>query len=47
MIQWAWNYFTRGRGARLITGEGTLVREEGIKINNERIAARQENLVAK
>ncbi|MFM7428172.1 MAG: NAD(P)/FAD-dependent oxidoreductase [Elainella sp.] len=22
MIQWAWNYFTRNRGARLITGEG-------------------------
>jgi len=24
MIQWAWNYFTRKRGARLITGEATL-----------------------
>ena len=23
MIQWAWNYMTRGRGARLITGEIT------------------------
>ncbi|MBD2576733.1 NAD(P)/FAD-dependent oxidoreductase [Oscillatoria sp. FACHB-1406] len=23
MMQWAWNYFTRGRGARLITGEGS------------------------
>lgn len=22
MLQWGWNYFTRGRGARLITGEG-------------------------
>jgi NADH dehydrogenase len=22
MVQWGWNYFTRGRGARLITGEG-------------------------
>jgi NADH dehydrogenase len=21
MVQWGWNYFTRGRGARLITGE--------------------------
>jgi NADH:ubiquinone reductase (H+-translocating) len=21
MIQWAWNYFTRNRGARIITGE--------------------------
>lgn len=25
MIQWGWNYFTRGRGARLITGESALV----------------------
>ncbi|MCS6813954.1 MAG: NAD(P)/FAD-dependent oxidoreductase [Cyanobacteria bacterium] len=24
MTQWAWNYFTRNTGARLITGEGTL-----------------------
>ncbi|MDY6786473.1 MAG: NAD(P)/FAD-dependent oxidoreductase, partial [Cyanobacteriota bacterium] len=24
MIQWGWNYFTRGRGARLITGEATM-----------------------
>jgi NADH dehydrogenase len=24
LIQWAWNYFTRKRGARLITGEGSL-----------------------
>ncbi|MEC4983636.1 MAG: NAD(P)/FAD-dependent oxidoreductase [Oscillatoria sp. PMC 1068.18] len=24
MIQWGWNYFTRGRGARLITGEDSL-----------------------
>jgi len=21
MVEWGWNYFTRGRGARLITGE--------------------------
>ncbi len=26
MIQWGWNYFTRGRGARLITGEKDLQR---------------------
>lgn len=25
MIQWGWNYFTRHRGARLITGEDSLV----------------------
>jgi NADH dehydrogenase len=24
LVQWAWNYFTRKRGARLITGEGSL-----------------------
>jgi NADH dehydrogenase len=23
MVQWGWNYFTRGRGARLITQEGS------------------------
>ncbi|HEY9673095.1 MAG TPA: NAD(P)/FAD-dependent oxidoreductase [Waterburya sp.] len=29
MIQWAWNYFTRKRGARLITNqEGLLIQEE-------------------
>ena len=25
MLQWGWNYFTRGRGARLITGEDSLL----------------------
>jgi NADH:ubiquinone reductase (H+-translocating) len=24
MVQWGWNYLTRNRGARLITGEGRL-----------------------
>jgi NADH dehydrogenase len=24
MVQWGWNYFTRGRGARLVTGEGSI-----------------------
>jgi NADH dehydrogenase len=24
LVQWAWNYFTRKRGARLITGEDTI-----------------------
>ena len=28
MLQWGWNYFTRNRGARLITGEGSLVQVE-------------------
>lgn len=33
MIQWAWNYFTRKRGARLITGEESLI-QLGIKDDN-------------
>lgn len=28
MLQWGWNYFTRKRGARLITGESSLVQVE-------------------
>jgi NADH:ubiquinone reductase (H+-translocating) len=28
MVQWGWNYFTRHRGARLITGEGSIQAEE-------------------
>lgn len=28
MLQWGWNYFTRNRGARLITGEGSLIQVE-------------------
>ena len=24
LVQWAWNYFTRNRSARLITGESPL-----------------------
>ncbi|MEX0270361.1 NAD(P)/FAD-dependent oxidoreductase [Leptolyngbyaceae cyanobacterium UHCC 1019] len=28
MVQWGWSYFTRNRGARLITGESTLGRIE-------------------
>ncbi|NJN73044.1 MAG: NAD(P)/FAD-dependent oxidoreductase [Limnothrix sp. RL_2_0] len=30
MMQWGWNYFTRGRGARLITGEKDL--QSGFKL---------------
>lgn len=29
MMQWGWNYFTRNRGARLITGEGARVEVDG------------------
>jgi NADH dehydrogenase len=28
MLQWGWNYFTRKRGARLITGEGGVAAAE-------------------
>ncbi|MDX2242634.1 MAG: NAD(P)/FAD-dependent oxidoreductase [Leptolyngbyaceae cyanobacterium bins.302] len=28
MLQWGWNYFTRSRGARLITGEAALLQVE-------------------
>lgn len=28
MLQWGWNYFTRNRGARLITGEADLIKVE-------------------
>lgn len=34
MVQWGWNYFTRGRGARLITGEG-LLRAFSLEIENK------------
>lgn len=34
MIQWGWNYFTRSRGARLITGEATLM-DVDIDLNGE------------
>lgn len=35
MIQWAWNYLTRGRGARLITGEITEKNLINQSFNNE------------
>jgi hypothetical protein len=35
-VQWAWNYFTRGRGARLITGESTKMKDEKIMVTEER-----------
>jgi NADH:ubiquinone reductase (H+-translocating) len=34
MIQWAWNYFTRNRGARLITGEQIII-PESVLISEE------------
>ncbi|MBI2265514.1 MAG: NAD(P)/FAD-dependent oxidoreductase [Armatimonadetes bacterium] len=32
LIQWAWNYFTRNRGARLITGEAPAKKSEKIPV---------------
>lgn len=40
MVQWGWNYFTRGRGARLITGEAspsTFVEVEERDSNSKRL----------
>ena len=31
MVQWGWNYFTRNRGARLITGEATLAEDNAYR----------------
>lgn len=34
LIQWGWNYWTRKRGARLITGEESLLRV-GVDANGD------------
>jgi NADH dehydrogenase len=34
LSQWAWNYFTRNRAARLITGEETVARRFGVGLEN-------------
>jgi NADH:ubiquinone reductase (H+-translocating) len=36
MLQWGWNYFTRKRGARLITGEVELLPIETTQTNDDR-----------
>lgn len=38
MIQWGWNYFTRGRGARLITGESVLPLIQDVSKGNKELA---------
>lgn len=40
MIQWAWNYFTRNRGARLITGEQIII-PESVLITEEETSHQQ------
>lgn len=39
LLQWGWNYFTRNRGARLITGEGSLVQVDVDTNGNYSVAA--------
>lgn len=39
LLQWGWNYFTRNRGARLITGEGTLGQVDGDENANHRVTS--------
>jgi len=36
LLQWGWNYFTRKRGARLITGEGAIPISESKETNDSR-----------
>ncbi|MEB3312416.1 MAG: NAD(P)/FAD-dependent oxidoreductase [Snowella sp.] len=36
MLQWGWNYFTMGRGARLITGEGQSKTRSQVDFSSER-----------
>lgn len=37
MVQWGWNYLTRGRGARLITGEAMNLSEKLDKMERNRV----------
>ncbi len=41
LVQWAWNYFTRNRGARLITGETRLPLELSSRHHHEETQARR------
>lgn len=36
MIQWAWNYITHGRGARLITGKTAIYANSGSKVTEDK-----------
>ena len=36
MIQWAWNYITQGRGARLITGKTAIYASSGSEVTEDR-----------
>lgn len=41
MVQWAWSYFTRNRGARLITGEENLIKVETDENGEFRVPQKQ------
>jgi len=43
MLQWGWNYLTRGRGARLITGEITEKNLMTKSFNNPHYPSSQDN----
>jgi len=45
MVQWAWSYMTRGRGARLITGEASLT-PVTVKVEDEAAPVLEEETVA-
>ena len=36
MIQWAWNYITQGRGARLITGKTAIYANSGSEVTADK-----------
>jgi NADH dehydrogenase len=44
MLQWGWNYFTRGRGARLITGEGEI---QATKVVNSQTEILDKSLITR
>ena len=43
LLQWGWNYFTRGRGARLITGQISEEKLVETSFNNENYDQPQSN----
>lgn len=45
MLQWGWNYFTRKRGARLITGESSLVQVEQNANGEYQLPANQKSAI--
>jgi NADH dehydrogenase len=46
MLQWGWNYFTRGRGARIITGEGQIQVSSVTDIPDQKVKEKEKSLVA-